>query len=219
MAKSINNFITSFKDTELARPCNFDVNIYPTSVNLISALALACGKAGVSPSTAFNNISLHCEAAELPSRTFSTVDQKIYGPLQPHPIQTSYSKMNLTFVCSDNMFEKWLFDSWMNYMSNASFFPFPTSAGDVVDMFIGGGRPVVNYDFQYKNMYESFVVVTQYGIDNKPKMYCGLFHAFPISVNELPLAWNNGNSIHKLSVTFAYTYHNTAISLGGFPIP
>jgi hypothetical protein len=215
---NISNFISSFK-TEAARSCNFDVNIYPTSLNLISSLALASGKAGTDPVSAFRNISMRCEAAELPSRSFSTVDHKIYGPVHPHPIQTTYSKLNLTFLCSDDMSEKFIFDAWMNYMSNASFFPFPSSAGQVIDLFKTGGRPVVNYDFEYKNNYESLIVVTQYGMHGEPTLYSALFHAFPISVNELGLNWRNTDDIHKLTVTFAYTYHNTAIKPGSFPIP
>ncbi len=215
---NITNFLDSFSKTELARPAYFDVTIFPTSVNLVDALATASLKAGKLDITeGFKRIALRCEASELPSRSFSNISQKTYGPEKLFPIQTVYSKINLTFMCSDDMYEKWIFDSWMNYMSNASFFPFPTGIMDVIDMFMEGS-PTVNYDFQYKNHYESFILITQYNNKGDPSYYSGLFHAFPVSVNELPLAWNNPDSYHRLTVTFAYTYFNSATSLGGFPI-
>lgn len=216
---NISNFLDSFSKTELARPAYFDVTIFPTSVNLIDALATASLKAGqLDIVQGFKRISLRCEASELPSRSFSNVTQKTYGPEKLFPIQTVYSKINLTFMCSDDMYEKWIFDSWMNYISNASFFPFPTGIMDVIDMVIEGS-PTVNYDFQYKNHYESFILITQYNLKGEPSYYSGLFHAFPVSVNELPLAWNNGDAYHRLTVTFAYNYFNSAITPGNLPIP
>lgn len=214
---NINEFLTSF-ETEISRPCNFDVTIVPTSINLISALTLAAGKAGVDPISAFKQMQFRCEAAELPSRTFSAVTQKIYGPEYLIPIQTVYNKMNLTFICSDDMSERFIFESWMNYMSNATFFPFPTGMSDVVDLFNGKG-PVVNYDFQYRNNYESFILITQYDVKNKPSYYVGLFHAFPIGINENPLSWNATDQYHRVTVTFAYTYYNSAVSIGGTGLP
>lgn len=217
---NINDFLSSFKDTELARPCNFDVTILPTSVNLISALTLAAAKAGRDPISSFNDIKFRCEASELPSRVFTAATQKIYGPETLIPIQTIYNRINLTFICSDDMFERWLFESWMNYMSNASFFPFPNSVGQIADMFESGGRPIVNYDFEYRNNYECFILITQYNIKGDPSYYVGLFHAFPIGINENVLGWNRTDEYHRVTVTFAYTYYNSAISLGdsGFPM-
>lgn len=212
---NINDFISTFKK-EVSRPSNFNVQIFPTSVDLLSALSIAAAKGGKDPSQFFRSIPMSCEAAELPSRTFNLIQQKTYGPIKQFPIQTTYSLITLTFICSDDMFEKWIFDSWMNYISNASFFPMPSSLGDIVDLFTDG-LPV-NYDFEYKNKYEAFILITQFDNKNDPSLYSGLFHAFPVSINELPLSWSATDSIHRLAVTFAYTYHNTAKSIGGFPM-
>ena len=214
----IRNFLGTFSKTEVARPCNFDVVITPTNPVFALDLMVAAGLDGEDPASAWKKMKFHCEAAELPSRTFSAVTQKLYGPEILHPIQNSYNKINLTFICSDNMIERWIFEYWMNYMSNASFFPFQIGIEDVVDLFTDG--PVVNYDFKYKNQYESFILITQYNVKGDASYWVGLFHAFPISLNEMPLSWENGNAIHKLTVTFAYTYYNAAIPLGGsIPFP
>jgi hypothetical protein len=118
-------------------------------------------------------------------------------------------------------------------MSNASFFPFPSSAGQIIDMFKSTLDPadptnpkknkdpfIVNYDFEYRNNYECFILITQYDLKGDPSYYVGLFHAFPIGINENPLSWQSRDDYHKITVTFAYTYYNSAISLGdsGFPM-
>lgn len=210
---NINDFLSSFK-TDLARPCNFDVMIIPTSVDLITALAGASIKSWSNPL----DLTFRCEAAELPSRMFTAVSQKTYGPEQLIPIQNVFNKINLTFICSDDMFERFYFEAWLNYMSNASFFPFPTGIGSVADLISLRG-PEVNYDFQYRNNYESLIIITQYDVANKPSYYVGLFHAFPIGINENPLSWDAVNQTHKVTVTFAYTYYNSAVSLGSTGLP
>lgn len=216
----IRNFLGTFSKTEVARPCNFDVMITPTNPVFALDLMAAAGLDGEDPASAWKKIKFHCEAAELPSRTFSAVTQKLYGPEILHPIQNSYNKINLTFICSDNMIERWIFEYWMNYISNASFIPMQLGLEDIVGVVTGEGLPV-NYDFKYKSQYEAFILITQYNVKGDASYWVGLFHAFPISINEMPLSWDNGNAIHKLTVTFAYTYYNAAIPLGGsvpFPV-
>lgn len=206
----ISNFLTSFDayKGELARPCNFKVSLYPTGLNLFGIFAAAFGTCKMDPITGLRNLELRCDTAELPSRSFSAVDQKTYGPISLYPIQTVYDKINLTFLCSDNMVERWLFDYWMNGISNALAIPLPTTATDIIDMIGSGGRPRVNYDFEFKVNYECFITITQYDLSGSPSYGVGLFHAFPISMNQLPLAWNSTDNFHRLTVTFAYRYFN-----------
>ena len=51
-------------------------------------------------------LALQCEAAELPGKTFQTADVKVYGPTFKVPYQTQYSDMSLTFLCTNEFYER-----------------------------------------------------------------------------------------------------------------
>jgi hypothetical protein len=167
MASSIADFKSKF-ETELARPNRFEVEIPP--INGVGSLP-DMGK-------------FRCETAELPSRTFSTLEQKFgSNPVEKYPYQTTYNDLTLTFIVSGDMSEKKFFDNWMNVIS-----------------------PPGNFNFQYRNNYVGDITITQFDLSNKPVYSVVLHDAYPITVNQLDLDWSNNDSHHKLVVMFAYTY-------------
>ena len=119
MAGSIDQFVSSF-GKELARPSRFDVSI-PVPIPLLPYRATA------------KNLSLRCETTELPSRSFSTADQKFgTNPIEKHAYQSNYNELTMTFIVSDDMSEKIFFDAWMEYIN-----------------------PTLSFDFNYKSDYIS----------------------------------------------------------------
>jgi hypothetical protein len=169
MAANITNFLGSFK-TDIARPNRFDVTI-PAPLPMLYYLSTS------------RNLTLRCESAELPSRSFATADQKIgSNPTEKHAYQSNYNEANMTFIVSDDMSEKIFFDAWMEFIN-----------------------PTLSFDFNYRNDYISTLTVNQYSVDNKLTYSINLIDAFPVSVNQLDLDWSNDGH-HKLTVTFAYRY-------------
>jgi hypothetical protein len=176
MAGNINDFLTSFK-TDLARPCRFNVAI-PIPMKLMGYYNTA------------QKLSLRCESSQLPSVTFETATQKIYGPVEYYPYLKNYNECTLTFLVSGDMNEKSFFDTWMELIN-----------------------PSTTYDFPYKMDYATQVVITQYDVAGKETYSISLNDAFPVSVNQLDLDWNDTNSVHKLSVVFVYkTWDSTSLS-------
>ena len=57
-------------------------------------------------------LALQCETAELPGKTFFTADAKIYGPIYKVPYQRSYNDINLSFICTNQFYERKLFERW-----------------------------------------------------------------------------------------------------------
>lgn len=55
-----------------------------------------------SDSSVSENLSLQCESAELPGRTFAVRDTRTYGPSRKTPFQTTYNDLSLTFFCTGN---------------------------------------------------------------------------------------------------------------------
>jgi len=174
MASNINDFLASFK-TDVARPNRFDVMI-PIPIKLMAYYGTA------------KNLTFRCETAELPSVTYETLEQKIYGPTEKYPHQKNYNDSTFTFMVSDDMSERLFFDAWMELMNPSS-----------------------TYDFPYKADYATSIIVNQYDMSGNLTYSVTLEDAFPVSVNQLDLDWSSIDTYHKLSVVFSYkTWSNSS---------
>jgi hypothetical protein len=165
----LQNFISSFT-SDLARPNRFEVflNLPPS----------------VSQAANFNTEDLRyrCETAQLPGRTFDTIEQKTYGPIEKFPNLTTYTDIDLSFIVEDNMNVKEVFDLWLEFINYKG-----------------------NNNFYYKSEYAADIKIAQYTVANELAYSVRLIDAFPISMNQMDLDWSS-DGYHKLNVTFAYTY-------------
>lgn len=137
---------------------------------------------GISNSSVVEGLAFQCEIAELPARNLSTADIRYYGPRFKTPYQTEFQDITLNFFCMENMWEKRLFDAWMSYIQDDT-----------------------TYDLRYADQYSfSDITIEQYDKRGNIVYKSLLTKAFPISVNQINLAWNEEN-VPRLSVVFAYT--------------
>jgi len=178
MAGNINEFKASFRK-DLARPNKFEVNI-PIPLTLIPYIESS------------RNLNYRCESANLPGRTFATLEQKTYGPVEKYPYLNTYADIDLTFIVDDDMSQKVFFDAWMNFIN-----------------------PMYNYNMRYKGDYATVITINQYDVTNQLSYSVNLYDAYPVSVNPMDLDWSV-DGYHKIQVTFAYTYwkNNSLQSLG-----
>jgi hypothetical protein len=176
----VSDFLNHFdKHNDFARAAKFEVRIAPPT--------------GIADLATYD-LRFQCETTELPSYSVNAIDNRYYGV--PEPIAASpvaFGDITLNFICAGDMWEKKLFDRWMN-----------------------GVIPINNYNPRYKDEYiSSQIEICQFdGVatsDNissqtSKKIYSAvLFSAFPISVGTLALNWA-GDDIHRLPVTFRYDY-------------
>ena len=152
-----------------------------------------------SNSSMSRNLALQCEAAELPGKTLTTADVKIYGPTFKIPYQTQYSDTSLTFLCTNEFYERKLFDRWMEaiHPSDTNNLRFPK--GD-------------------KSRYMTNIKIIQYDDFIKQIYAVELIDAFPIGVAPQSLSWAD-DGFHRLSISFAYQKYRTiyegSYDLGG----
>jgi hypothetical protein len=143
--------------------------------------------------TTGRSLNMRCEAAQLPGRTIETTTKKLgSAPIEKFPIHTNYNEITLDFIVSDNMNEKIFFDAWMELIN-----------------------PTTDFNMQYKNNYAVDILINQYDVTNKLTYSANMIEAFPIDVNQMDLNWSSVDSVHKLSVVFAYKQwqNNTVSSL------
>jgi len=177
MPVEISEFLASFS-TDLAKPSRFEVVIsLPTEV--------------AGQDTPSKILMLTCENANLPGRTFATMEQKNYGPVQKYPYLSTYTDMDLTFIVTGNMVAKYVFERWMQYINNSD-----------------------KFDFEYKKNYATEITIRQYDNSNILTYALKLINAFPVSINQMDLD-SSSDTYHKLNVTFVYDYWEQLTLLEG----
>ena len=214
MSFSPNLFLSNIRGKDgLAKPCRFEVILpippyvnqfvgnsiiekilnFPNSIftDVSDAIGSAFGRQGdadeyskTSNSSLSRYLALQCESAELPGRTTATADVKIYGPTFKVPYQTQYSDTSLTFLCTNDFYERKLFDRWMEciHPSDTNNLRFPK--GQI-------------------SRYLTNIKIIQYDEFIKKIFAVELIDAFPIGIAPQALSWGE-EGFHRLSIQFAY---------------
>lgn len=134
-------------------------------------------------------LALQCETAELPGKTIQTEDVKIYGPIFKVPYQTQYAETSLTFLCTNEFYERKLFDRWMEAIM-------PTDTNNL------------RFPKGQSSRYLTQITITQFDDVVKQIYAVNLIDAFPIGVAAQPLSWAE-EGFHRLTVQFAYQRFET----------
>jgi hypothetical protein len=134
-------------------------------------------------------LALQCENAELPGKTLATADVKIYGPTFKVPYQTQYGDTSLTFLCTNDFYERKLFDRWMEAIH----------PGDTNNLRFPKGQ---------KTRYMTNIKIIQYDDFIKQIYAVELLDAYPIGVASQALSWSE-DGFHRLQVQFAYQKYRT----------
>jgi|APGre2960657373_1045057.scaffolds.fasta_scaffold11078_2 hypothetical protein len=154
-----------------------------------SALGATGGSSlGANP-TISRYLSLQCESAELPGKNLVTEDVKIYGPTFKVPYQTQYAETTLSFICTNDFFERKLFERWMEAIM-------PTDTNNL------------RFPKGENTKYMTDITVKQYNDDVTQIFGVKMIDAFPISIAAQPLSWGDDN-FHRLSIQFAYQRYET----------
>jgi hypothetical protein len=131
-------------------------------------------------------LALQCETAELPGKTLQTADVKVYGPTYKIPYQTQYQETTLTFICTNDFYERKLFEKWL-----LAIMPYDTN------------NLRFSNDFENKTRYLTNITIMQYNESVKQIFAVELQDAFPVGMASQQLSWSD-DSFHRLSIQFSY---------------
>ena len=134
-------------------------------------------------------LALQCESAELPGKTLQTADVKIYGPTFKVPYQTQYTESTFTFLCTNEFYERKLFDRWMEAINPS----------DTNNLRFPKGETT---------RYMSNIKIIQYDEFIRQIYAVELIDAFPIGIASQALNWSE-DGFHRLSIQFAYQRYRT----------
>lgn len=127
-----------------------------------------------------DSLSFQCEATNLPGYNINTVDGKAYGASFPVAATPAYEDIQLTFICSGDMWEKKVFEDWLNFI-----------------------LPQNNYLLKYRDQYAGIINIQKYDDKNNTVYAATLFDAFPNSISPISLNWAD-SEVSRLQVNIKY---------------
>ena len=142
-------------------------------------------------------LSLQCENTELPGKTLNTADVKIYGPGFKVPYQTNFSETSFTFLCTNDFYERKLFEKWMECIM-------PSDTNNL--RFPRGNN----------SRYLTNIKIVQYDDFIKRIFAVELMDAYPIGISNQQLAWSE-DGFHRLTVQFTYQKYRVIYD-GGYDV-
>lgn len=134
------------------------------------------------PREMLERLAIQCEATQLPGKSFSTHEHRIYGPLRKFPyVATFTAALDLTFRVGVDFAERSIFDEWQNVVMNRK-----------TNMF--------NY---YRN-YTTELVIHQFNQADERIYSIILSEAWPEAIQAIDLASESTNTYNRQTITFAF---------------
>lgn len=142
-------------------------------------------------------LALQCENTELPGKTLQTAEAKVYGPTFKVPYQTSFSETSFTFLCTNDFYERKLFEKWMECIM-------PSDTNNL--RFPKGNN----------SRYLTNIKIVQYDDFIKRIFAVELMDAYPIGISNQQLSWSE-DGFHRLTVQFTYQKYRVIYD-GGYDV-
>lgn len=139
-----------------------------------------------------DSLHLQCEGTELPGRTTTLSEAKVYGLNYKMPYQVAFNDISFTFLCTNYFYERKLFEFWMDCI-------IPTDTYNIRFMQDESG-----------STYTTTIDLFQYDHSGQIIYSVRLYDAFPISINPQPVNWAD-ESFHKLTVQFTYKHYKIIV--------
>jgi hypothetical protein len=151
-----------------------------------------------------NESQYRCINATLPGFILRTSDNNRMGLgiLEKMPFSGQYTDIDLTFICDrfGAAYNFWY--GWFNYI----FAAVGKETGRVVDQMSPGTRNGKRdfYTMQYKNNYAALVDIGVLDTFGNVAASFQLLQAYPIAINDVPVAYEDQNNIIKLTVKMTF---------------
>jgi hypothetical protein len=150
-------------------------------------------------------LSFLCRTVSLPGMELSTaeISPSGFGHKHRSPIGMQHGQLTTVFMVNSNFNTLSYFQKWMQAIIN-----FDSEGGSFGDEYL----------MSYKDDYATTITVDVYGKQEASNAFRYTFsNAYPTSMGEIQLAWENQAEIMTLPVTFTYDYVTTSGLTGNRP--
>jgi len=135
-------------------------------------------------------LTFRAEDCRLPGVTYMASDVNRFGigPMQKMPYNVLFADTSITFIADKNGAIYNYFYNWMN----------------TIFEFSGQNSTHGSYQTEYKDNYTTDIQIIVYDNNGNQVQTAKFLDAFPISLNEIPLSWNQNNQLLKVTVGFSF---------------
>lgn len=127
-------------------------------------------------------LAIQCETAQLPGKSFSTQEHRIYGPIRKFPyVATFTSSIDLTFRLGLDYKERSVFDLWQSIIMN----------------------PTTNM-FGYYLEYVTDLVIHQFNQEDERIYSVKILEAWPEAIQPIEFSSEAQNTYNRQTITFAF---------------
>jgi hypothetical protein len=138
------------------------------------------------------SIEYRANSVKVPGVNLDTQNVTRYGlgPQQKFPTNVNFTDIDINFVdMTDNAMWKY-FANWMNGIFDY--------AG------LGGQNAQASYGVEYKQYYITDISINIFNNDGRLSNVIVLKEAFPTSLSDVSLAWNDNNRLYEFNVRFSF---------------
>lgn len=178
------SFIAEIRNKSVARTNFFDVTFTVPEV--------------IAGSSMGPKLSLWAEGAQLPGMNLQTDSLKPYGfgPQESIPYTLQTNDITVNFIGDGRGAIQRYFYEWMQRIVRGDE---DSRSGR---LSITGQSP---YEVEFKNRYACTITITTYNDQGTPVAIYELYDAFPKTMPDVSLSWNDSSSFMQFGITFAYT--------------
>lgn len=202
MAFNVNSFITNLMQYGTLQTNKFEVEI-PLPSEL-----------GINNKTTYENIlRLRTERVRLPGIVLDNIETRRYGigPTYKTPTNVRFEPVSMSFLETAKSDIYYTFNDWIR----RGIFEYSRTGGNRS----GETNPIPTFLAEYKQDYISDITINVYNNEGNngittgiaPSLKIKLIEAFPISLGDNDLSWNDNNNLYRINVSFAYSYHQVII--------
>lgn len=188
MPFNINDLRGSFANYEPASPANYEINV----IRPLLKVQQFDGTLTSVSRVVEDNLKFRCISCSLPGRILNVTERNTYGPVRKIATSTLYSDVTFSFIVSDDKSELEYFTLWHNFIINNNPNINPNS------------KSIQTHDVRYYDDYVGELTISHFDKMNNKKFRIRLNETYPISVEEIPLSWDNTNEFIRVNVTMAY---------------
>lgn len=200
---NVSDFATKISDAGLAKSSRFLMRINAPSFpeHFINKYGKYLG---------INNLDLYCNSLNLPGKSFVNSDIRRfgYGNIERRPHNVSYSELTADFYLDMKGSQLNFFNAWMDYILGVKDIP------GAVTGFSEQAQESYSHEVAYPNTYLTTVDIYLLREDVNPKRqqdlsdisvrHYKIHDAFPSTIGDVDLAWQNQNTLMRFPVTFQY---------------
>lgn len=128
------------------------------------------------------SLSVRCDSATIPGRSFATTPYRLYGPARNMPYEQIYSgEINLSMILSSDLRERVFFESWMTVISSNN-----------------------NYKMSFYDDYTTTVEVCVLNRKDACLFKVNLLETYPKALGEIQVGYDKDNEFMKQDVTISF---------------